>query len=472
MRESVAGAFARLLRPIYVTGLALLLGCRVSDDLVAEPLPSSGGTGGTQDASPAASGGGQGGSSVDCPPDRATISVPLADGGPKIRCSAWAARRSFTNAVCSCGDLTVRGALVTDAFDSSQSEVGSGRGAAAVGVNGAYRGADYVRVDGSFTVASDAALDSPGGLDVAGDLRLAGDTSAAGPILVSRDAWLGGETSTLSVANIGRDLHLTENAALQALVPAVVGGETQRGPFEAPLPCSCAADDALDIAGIVAGTLGDNDNALIGLEPEALLDVASPTELGLRCGRFALRGVSGRAPISLRVSGRVSLVVEGDVLVPPGFSLVLEPGAQLDWFISGSLSLNLDTQIGDKERAAAVRVYVLGSQEIVLPGTELVTMNVYAPRARVTVEALGNVYGAVFAGSVASRALLFTHYDRAVLHADDTCASPAAQDCRSCDECSAGSTCRAGACTACVSDADCCFPLACEQGRCQGLVAN
>jgi hypothetical protein len=471
MRRTVARAFERLLRPACLAGLVLLIGCRVKDDLVAEHvLNSSGGAPGGSSTT-----GGDGGlaaSTSDCSPDRASISVPLAGGARRTRCSAWAARRSFTNALCSCSDLNVRGALVTDAFDSSQSDAGSGRGAAAVGVKGAYQGADYVRVDGSFTVASDAGIDSPGGLDIAGDLRLAGATKAAGPILVSRDAWLGGETTTLSVANIGRNLHLSANATLQPLVPAVVGGDTFRDSFETPPPCACGAEDTLDIAGIVAGTLADNDNSLIGLELDALADVAAPTELTLRCGRFALRGISGRAAISLRVSGRVSLVVDGDVLIPPGFTLVLEPEAQLDWFISGSLPLSPDTRIGDKERASAVRVYVLGKNEIVLPGTELVTMNVYAPQASVTVEALGNAYGAVFADAIASRGLLFMHYDRAVLRADEACSFSPPAICTSCDECHAASTCLSGACAACVNDADCCFPLACEQGQCQGLVAN
>ena len=465
----MAGARERLLRPACLIALVLLVGCRVSDDLVAELVGNASGAGG---ASAAGGGGGQAGSGSDCSPDRASISVPVAGGARQARCSAWAARRSFASALCSCSDLNVQGALVTDAFDSSQADTGSGRGAAAVGVNGAYQGADYVRVDGSFTVASDAGIDSPGGLDIAGDLRLAGATQAAGPILVSRDAWLGGETSTLSVANIGRNLHLAESASLQALVPAVVEGETLREAFEAPQPCACAAEAELDIAGIVAATVGDNDNALLGLELDALSDVATPTELTLRCGRFALQGISGRAAITLRVSGRVSLVVEGDVLLPLGFSLLLEPEAQLDWFISGSLSLSVDTRIGDKERAAAVRAYVLGSAEIVLPGTELVTMNVYAPRASVTVETLGNAYGAVFAGAIASRGLLFTHYDRSVLRADEACSLTPPPTCTSCSECSGASTCLAGSCAACVSDLDCCFPLACEQGQCQGLVAN
>jgi hypothetical protein len=487
MRQVVAGALERLLWLAAPAAFALLASCRLQDDQVADRIQSPNGgnagaaNGGAQTVGGSTSagrggvngsGGDQAGAANDCAPDRASISVLLADGTRGRRCSAWAARRSFAHAICSCGDMNVEGALVTDAFDSSQPGAGSGRGGAAVGVNGAYVGADYIRIDGSFTIAGSAPLDSPGGLDIAGDLRLAGATTAAGPILVSRDAWLQDKTSTLSIANIGRNLHLAPNAALHAFVPVVVGGDTIQDSAAYPPPCACGSGETLDIAGIVADTLADNDNAQIALQLDALADVAARTELALRCGRFALRRVSGRAPISLRVSGRVSLAIEGDALIPPGFALVLEPEAELDLFISGNLTLSPDTRIGDSERASAVRVYVLGSNEIVLPGTEQLGMNLYAPRARVTVEALGNVYGALFAGAVASRALLFARYDRAVLHADEACSLPASPSCTSCDQCSTTSTCVAQSCTACVKDADCCFPLACEQGRCQALIAN
>lgn len=467
----MAAACERLLLAASLASSVLLGGCRVADDLVAEPAlsVSGGGGGGTSGAS---GGGGQASSSDDCSPDRASIWVPLVDGNAQARCSAWAARRSFAHAVCSCSDLNVQGALVTDALDSSRSGAGSGRGAAAVGVNGVYPVADYVRVDGSFSVASDVAIDSPGGFDIVGDLRLAGATRAAGPILVSRDAWLGGATSTLSVANIGRNLHLSAKATLQALVPAMVAGDTVQDAFESPPPCACGEGETLDIGGIVAATLSDNDNARLGLELDALAQVTAPTELTLSCGRFALRGIAGRGAISLRVSGRVALAVDGDVQIPPGFSLVLEPDAQLDWFIAGSLSLSLDARIGDEARASAVRAYVLGSNEIVLPGTEGVAMNVYAPRASVMIESLGNTYGAVFAGAIASRTALVAHYDRAVLRADEACRLEPPPACTSCDQCSAGATCIGGSCAACVNDADCCFPLACEQGQCQGLVTN
>jgi hypothetical protein len=252
----------------------------------------------------------------------------------------------------------------------------------------------------------------------------------------------------------------------------VVAGATSQDPFAFSPPCACGPGQTLDIASIVADGLSDNDDAVLGIDLDSLSDVSTPTELTLRCGRFALRQISGRAPISLRVSGRVALMVDGDVKIPPAFTLTLEPEAELDWFISGSLTLSLDERIGDSARPAAVRVYVLGSGAIDLAATELVAMNLYAPRASVTISALGDVYGALFANSVISPIPLVAHYDRALLRADDACGLAPPANCSACDQCRATNTCAGAACAACQNDADCCFPLVCQQGECHGLPAN
>lgn len=491
---------ARAERRGFGISLALLLplaGCRLQDDLIAVAVGDSGGGAGGTGGRLNPSGGGaagslsggvssaetggknsdggsvaQGGSVATCPADRPAISVPLADGTRRNRCSSWAARRSFGQAICSCNDLRVTGALTTTSIDSSQADMTVRRSAAAVSVNGRYQGSDYVRVGGSLTIAGSAPLNSSGGLDISGDLRLAADTSAAGPIAVGRDAWLLGDTSSLSLATIGRDLHLAPGAMLRAFGPVVVAGTRVEDSFAIAPPCPCGADQTLDVTGIVADALSDNDNAVLGLDLDALADVGAPAEVTLRCGRFALNRISGRARISLRVSGRVALMVAGDVQIPPGFTLTLERQAELDWFISGNLALSPDARIGDSARAAAVRVYVLGSEDIDLPGTEVIAMNLYAPDAGVTIAGLGDVYGALFANSITAPAALVAHYDRALLRADTACSLEIPPSCSTCDQCSATSTCSGGTCAACASDSDCCFPLTCTQGECRGLLAN
>jgi hypothetical protein len=359
--------------------------------------------------------------------------------------------------------------LATEAVDSDEgAEVP--RGGASVAINGDYVGGDYLRVDGSLTISGNSALVSAGGIDVGADLRLQGPANAAGPIFIGRDAWLLDEVSTLSIASVLRDLYLGPAGALGALGATSVLGETRNTTFEVPRGCACEQDQILDIAGIVADVFSANDNRRIGLALNQLTGGANASAIHLPCGRYALQNISVTAPVELRVSGRVVLAVDGNVALPLGSSVYLEPGAQLDWFISGNLEVDPNARIGSVYRPAAVRVYVLGANEIALPGGPSLAINLYSPRADVSVDVAGNVFGAVFAANVRASGLLFVHYDRAVLRADEACTDDSPAACASCDVCGPAATCVDGACGPCVTDADCCFPLVCDGNGCGPLL--
>lgn len=454
--------------PATALMVALLAACQLPDDVIATRLPSSASGG----AAPTAGAGAAGESSRDCGGFAPTLSVAVSASERQETCAGWLARRAFSHAICSCGDLDVLAVLASNVLDSSVTDAVEDRKGAAIGVNGDYGAGEYVRIDGSFTVSGTANVVSRGGIDVAGDLRLAAPTSAAGPIFVGRDAWLLGATSSMSLATVVRDLHLGPNASLTATGAAVTLGKTSHESFEVTPPCECAEDKLVDIGGVVAQAMTQNDNVSLGLGLDALSNVASPTRLALSCGRFALREISGQAAITLHIGGRVILVVDGDVEAGRGFSLELEPGAELDLFIRGNLSVSGESLIGDNTRPAATRVYVLGAGDIALPGTARFSANLYAPHAPLTVLALGDVYGAAFGKSIRSLGPLLSHYDRAVLRADLDCASAPPTGCVSCEQCGAAKTCVANVCTGCTTDKDCCFPLACEAGTCRPLGTN
>jgi hypothetical protein len=458
--------------PRLVSIIALLTACQLEDDLVATRLPSfsnGGSVGGAAATAGAATGGG-------APETCAGFTPLLPIGVGRAReetCAGWLARRAFSHAICSCGDLDVLAVLASSALDSSvEPEVDDedhDRRGAAIGVNGNYSGGEYVRVDGSFTVSGTTAVVSRGGIDVAGDLRLAAPTSAAGPIFVGRDAWLLEAASSMSLVTVLRDLHLGPSGSVEGAAPAIALGKTVHESFEVAPPCECANEALIDIDGVVSQGMTQNDNDRIGLALDALSDVASPKQVTLSCGRFALQQISGEAEIALRIVGRVVLVVAGDVAAGRKFSLELEPGAALDLFIGGNLSVSGESLIGDNTRPAATRLYVGGASDIALPGTARFSANLYAPRAVVTVLALGDVYGAAFGAAVRSLGALLAHYDRAVLQADADCAIAPPARCSSCDQCGAEKTCVAGVCTTCAKDDDCCFPLVCAAGACQPL---
>jgi hypothetical protein len=457
-------------RALLVLTVSLLSACQLRDDLIATRLDS------TADGGSSSFGGGGDAASAGRPAETCTGFVPsvspmVAGGGRQEICAGWLAPRVFSHAVCSCTDLNVLAVLASDVQDSRTEDSSVDRGAAAIGVNGNYSGGEYVRIGGSFTVAGTAAFTSRGGIDVAADLRLAAPTSASGPIFVGRDAWLLAGASSRSPGTVGRDLHLGPDGSLDALGP-VIAGETLHEQFDITPPCQCADAELVDIRGIVNQGLTRNDNGRLGLKLGTLNGAASPTELALSCGRFALEGISTEAAVTLRVAGRVLLFVDRDVEAGRSFSLQLEPDAELDWFIGGNLRVSGESLIGDNARPWATRIYVLGAGDVALPGTARFSANLYAPRAEVSVGALGDVYGAVFGAAVSSLGPLLAHYDRAVLSADEHCAVPAPISCSGCDQCGTGKTCLAGACAACTEDRDCCFPLVCEMGTCQAFNAD
>ena len=251
--------------------------------------------------------------------------------------------------------------------------------------------------------------------------------------------------------------------------PPRVGGERLEESFTIPAPCACAPGELLDVPGIVSDGLERNDNARIGLALDALDTGSPPAELTLSCGRFALRAISGAAPVTIRIEGPAALFVDGDVELGSDFVLELAAGATLDWFVRGSLTLARGARLGDALRPGALRLYTTAPFELSLPGTDEISMNLYAPASEISVGSAGNLYGALFAGSVSSSGTLLIDYDVAVLQSNQACAAFSPATCSRCDDCGSAATCTLGTCGACATDADCCFPLVCSLGECVPL---
>ncbi len=417
---------------------------------------------------------GRGGARVATCEEAAFVSTAQSSLPTRDTCGAWAARRSFAHALCACTEVDLGRGLVTTAFDSSDPERDL-EGSAAVGVLGDLRRAEYLRLDGSLTVAGDLSLRANGSVDIAGDLRLAGSLTAAGPISVGRDAWFAGNTSSLSLLEVERDLHTAPRSRLMSFGPPRVGGERFEEAFTIAPPCACEPSELLDVPGIVSDGLTRNDNARIGLALDALdaLDAPDPesptTELTLSCGRFALSAISGTAPVTIHVEGAAALFVDGNAELGPDFVLELGAGATLDWFVRGSLTLARGARLGDALRPGALRLYTTAPFELGIPGTDEVAMNLYAPLSEVQVGNAGNVYGALFAGSVTSPGTLLIDYDVSVLASSPACESFTPPTCSRCDDCASSATCTLGSCAPCTTDADCCFPLVCSLGECAPL---
>jgi hypothetical protein len=310
-----------------------------------------------------------------------------------------------------------------------------------------------------------------GYVKVAGDAKFNGPLSAIGYINVARDLYVNGNVTLIGATSVGRDLHQPSGRTF--LTFPDVSGSTDHTPFTIDPPCDCNPGDIVDVAGIVDDAHMHNDNADVGLADTALEGVAGiGRTITLPCGRFYLTAITGLGDITVHLTGRTALFVEGDVDALGVFNIDLDPGAELDLFIKGNLASIGAGSYGDRSAPARSRIYVGGSGDVVLVGASGFVGNVYAPHALITAIGATTVYGSLFGGRIDMPGYLSVHYDRAILDVDHDCPPPPGCDMCGGDGCVDHTACIAGACAPCTMDSDCCPPLVCypATGTCGPLL--
>jgi hypothetical protein len=384
-------------------------------------------------------------------------------------CAGSIATRVFDHALCTCSDANIVGYLRTRSFDSGMG-LGEVEAGGPVGINRDYLTGGYADVGGSFVVAGGAGVRFGGYLEVRGDARFADDVNAAGYIHVQRDLWVLGNVTNIGLLSVDGDLHQPSGRSLTTFPR--IGGSTIRTPFTVEPPCGCEPREIVDIAALVAHARTENDNADVGLDPDALAAVAGlGVDITLPCGRFYLTGIGGLGDITLHITGRTALFVDGDVNALGVFDIDLEAGGELDLFIRDDLVSIGAGSYGDRARPARTRVYVGGTGDVTLVGASGFVGNVYAPNARITAPGATTVYGSLFGRLVEMPGYLDVRYDRAILDVDRECPTP--PECGMCEGagCTDDRACVGGECVACTSDADCCAPLVCNpDGTCGPLL--
>jgi hypothetical protein len=295
-----------------------------------------------------------------------------------------------------------------------------------------------------------------------------------GMTTVARNVWLGDSLTGAGSLTISGDLRQTPGAARS--VPALdVQGQDSREPVTIDPPCACGDDQVLDVVGIVDLAKTNNDDAAAGFDPESLAHIVDNREVELPCGRLyasELTVDNTSSTLTIKVTGRTALFVQGDVHTMGMVNIDMAADAQLDLFVRGNFVLAGIQSAGDMVRPADLRVYVGGSDGILLAGITAFTGNLYAPHAMVTIGGVQDIYGAVFAGDFTAGGITNLHYDRAIVRRGDDCTPPdePPPQCQDCSGCAASNACIEGRCGACRSDADCCQPLACTDGVCAPLL--
>jgi hypothetical protein len=241
-------------------------------------------------------------------------------------------------------------------------------------------------------------------------------------------------------------------------------GEVQ-GPVNVPDPCDCAANQLIDVAGIVAAGQATNDDATLGLDPNVFVGSMGALRLDLPCGSYYLAAITLNGTATIAVHGRAVLYVGGDINPNGGLEITLDPQATLDLFVGGDMTVNGDVTFGSTTVPSQTRVYVAGSQ-VMFNGNLILAGNFYLPYAELNPN--GNLadFGSVFAGSYDGNSHTVIHYDSAILAAGAECGDGGLPTgCSSCRDCG-NQACVDGVCGACTTSADCCAPLVCHQGTC------
>ncbi|WP_437679066.1 DUF7305 domain-containing protein [Sorangium sp. So ce131] len=401
-------------------------------------------------------------------------SVPVVQDGTTTHetCTGTLAEHTFGWALCSCEDTRVAGYLETDSFRSSRGP--ESRRGGAVGVNRDYSTAGYADVGGTFTVAGSRDVLFGGVLKVGGDLKFAPSFDVAGVTKVGRDAWLGDTAFAIGVVDIERDLHMPAGKGFRGVPLVNVGGTEHVEAVEIAPPCPCGADQILDVSAMVDDGRLHNDNAAVGLDPDALNVVAGlGVDIALPDGRYYVHQIGGLGAITLRVKGRVALFVGDDLWASGLFRVELDPGAELDLFIRDNLVIAGAAKFGDESRPAAMRIYAGGTGDIALAGYNAFAGNLYAPEANIAIGGVGVIYGSLFGKNIVAPGALIAHYDESILESGDDCDEPSTDGgCDESIECAGGQVCTEGSCGECTQDSDCAAPLVCQDGECTVLVTS
>jgi hypothetical protein len=400
-------------------------------------------------------------------------------GGPPIKiaanqggCLGTLAQTTFRWGLCSCKDVRVSDKLLVDAYDSRVALYHPGGLGGGVAANGAFETSASAEIWGTLWCAADTGVDAHASSVVKQELRVGGPFHTSDRFAVGNDAYVEGNVSTSSSIAIGKTLHLPATSTAGDNVTYAT--LTREAVTVAP-PCDCQPQQLIPIVDIVAAHRPpNNDNAVINLDPAVFTAHGGPRRLDLPCGSYYLSKIDQSMAVTIAAHGRTALFIDGDVHNSDALTFALDPGAELDIFIAGTIDSSDKLTIGSPNYPALSRTYVGSTTGLSLSAGSRIGGNLYAAYGLVNWSAGSDLYGSVFAGDFTASASTIIHYDRATLGAGDACTPPPSTPppdggppgCGGCKDCG-NQACVNGTCGACRTSADCCAPLVCgADGTC------
>ena len=390
---------------------------------------------------------------------------PIYVGDTNQICSNQLAVKTFRYALCLCQEHTASAPVTVDAFNSETGPYTSAELGGSIGVNGRIQANAGYSTTGSLWVASSGGITSSLPMSVMADLHNQGPMSGQSDLSVGNEARIGGPIE-LNQLVVGSTLTVPENTNVNVSNQFSYGAYV-REPVMIEPPCDCAPDQLVDIAGYVQHHATENDNVQAGIPVDLLDGYSGTTTVSIDCGRIYFSRVVGSGRLHINVSGRAAIFVAGELNLPDDFTVTVEPGGELDFFIEGHLVSARRLQIGSQETPASVRLYLGGTGSFQLSSNSILWANVYAPQAELVTSGPIEVFGSLFLRRLNTSSAINIHYDKGVLQKASACPpTGTAAECATCRDC-LNQACINGTCGACRDNRDCCSPLFCDEGVCK-----
>lgn len=323
---------------------------------------------------------------------------------------------SLPGALCTCTGVS-GGDLLTDSFDSALGPYVPGQ------AGGDLLSVGPLAPQGSWDVGGALRSSDPTGVQVtAGSLLVRGAAQIQGA--------LRGDSATFQGdAEIGGDISLVNLAVGGTLITPATSTLTVSGQRSTPSsrtaavtvtpPCPCDLDPY--VSGPILLLTQTNDDARLGLNKDQLEGYAGDQALELPCGGYFFQRVSGLGSLELRITGRVELAIAGGLDVGGQLVITLAPGAELDLYVHGDVTVGGAVAMGDRAAPHRLRFFPGGIDTIRLAGGGYVSAAVLGRRRNLITSSPIDFYGAVFADNVSANAALRLHYDQQIKAISGSC---------------------------------------------------
>ncbi len=370
----------------------------------------------------------------------------------------------FARALCLCGNLEeVGNAIQTRSYSQTW---GSDEKLASVGINGSLEVVGNIHVEGNLDVAG--GLDGVGNLVVEGDLISGGHVDLVASWNVLGNAWVAGDLDAVGSLNILEDLYINGDVSA---VGSVEYKNLRKGFRYKEAPCGCGPGETIDVAARVRQNSADNDNDLL---PSGI----GADTLRLPSGQYYVENPGDLVGTrEILVEGRAALFIDGDLDTVGSLNIKLEPGAELEMWVAGSIKTVGNLQFASQQdaRARAFKLYMGGrGSTLINVGNAEFFGSIYAPET--DIEYVGNlqVHGSLFANNLTGTGNLTLYYDTDIMAPApciDQNPEPVDQECQSDSDCTGDMICDTltKACIPepeCLSDAECGGNSACVDREC------